>query len=97
MQTRHSVLMGDDWELLEGLETNLPNCNFIESSALNTIKGDKILGLNVRGLRANQLNLQEFMNSLNNPQEIKVIALTEVFNADHRDKDNLRRTYSPHI
>ena len=28
------------------------------------------------------------MNSLNNPQEIKVVALTEVFNADHRDKDN---------
>ena len=71
-----------------GLETEIPTCNYIETNMLNQHNGDKIIGINVRGLKANFSSLEEFMNKQNNPQEIKVMVLTEIFNANEAEKNN---------
>ena len=76
-----------------GLETEIPTCNYIETNMLNQHNGDKIIGINVRGLKANFSSLEEFMNKQNNPQEIMV--LTEIFNATRPKKITiLTRTHS---
>ena len=55
--------MLDNWEdFLVGLETEIPTCNYIETNMLNQHNGDKIIGINVRGLKANFSSLEEFMN-----------------------------------
>ena len=82
-------MMLDNWEdFLVGLETEIPTCNYIETNMLNQHNGDKIIGINVRGLKANFSSLEEFMNKQNNPQEIKVMVLTEIFNANEAEKNN---------
>ena len=92
--------MTNSWDdFLEGIGGNdsdlmLPTCTFIGASELNNKRGDKLLGLNIRGLRANNSNLTEFFDGLNKPQEIKVLALTEIFNADSAEKDNYIQTHN---
>ena len=81
----------DDFlEGAEGIDSEmpLPTCTYVGASELNNRKGDKIMGLNIRGLRANNASLSEFFDGLNKPQELKVLALTEIFNADSTEKDN---------
>ena len=86
--------MTNSWDdFLEGVEgidaeMQLPTCTFIGASELNNKTGDKLLGLNIRGLKSNNSSLAEFFDGLNKPQEIKVLVLTEIFNADSAEKDN---------
>ena len=92
--------MTSSWDdFLEGAEgfdseMPLPTCTYVGASELNNRKGDKIMGLNIRGLRANNASLSEFLEGLNKPQELKVLALTEIFNADSTEKDNYISTHN---
>ena len=71
--------MTNSWDdFLEGVEgidaeMQLPTCTFIGASELNNKTGDKLLGLNIRGLKSNNSSLAEFFDGLNKPQEINIL------------------------
>ena len=75
-------------------ETQLPNCSFLGAADLNNIKGDKLAGLNIRGLKSNHASLSDFFDGLNRPQDVKILTLTEIFNADSSEKDNYIPTHN---
>ena len=75
-------------------ETQLPNCSFLGAADLNNIKGDKLVGLNIRGLKSNHASLADFFDGLNRPQDVKILTLTEIFNADSSEKDNYIPTHN---
>ena len=83
-------------EAVDGIESEmqLPNCTFLGAAELNNKKGDKLAGLNIRGLKSNNASLADFFDGLNRPQDIKILALTEIFNADSSEKDNYIPTHN---
>ena len=66
-------------EAVDGTEsdTQLPNCSFLGAADLNNIKGDKLAGLNIRGLKSNHASLADFFDGLNRPQDVKILTLTK--------------------
>ena len=84
-------MMEDNIEdmLSELRHLGIPSCDYKSSSAIqHNNKTDSILNLNIRGLRANLAVLEEFTDSYSNLAHVKIIALTEIFNADSQDKNN---------
>ena len=66
-----------------------PECKSIIMESINEeLMADSILNLNIRGLKSNLGNLEEFMGQIENRSRIKAITLTEIFNADHTEKNN---------
>ena len=63
-----------------------------EEMNLELGKTNFIMNSNVRGLMSTQTNLQEYID-VTNKNNIKVITVTEIFNADHSTRDNYLQDY----
>ena len=78
-----------DGELVLARVIDRPECKLINMDSINEeLMADCILNLNIRGLKSNIGNLEEFIGQIENNTRIKAITLTEIFNADHTEKNN---------
>ncbi len=81
--------MNDDLESVVAREIDRPQCKFISMEGISEdIQADTIYNINIRGLRNNLTNLEEFLGQLKYRDHAKAITLTEIFNADHSEKNN---------
>ena len=90
-------MMEDNIEemLSELRHLGIPSCDYKSSTEIqHNNRTDSILNLNIRGLRANLAALEEFTDSYSNLAHVKIIALTEIFNADSQDKNNYLKTHT---
>ena len=83
------MTMDDDGEPVLARVIDRPDCNFVSMETLrDEITSDSIYNINIRGLRKNLGNLEEFLGQLQHKEHAKAITLTEIFNADHNEKNN---------
>ena len=89
MAPKRSVPMDDDNETVLARVIDRPICNYISMDNLREdTPSDTLYNINIRGLRRNLGNLEEFLGQLPNTEHAKAITLTEIFNADHNEKNN---------
>jgi exonuclease III len=70
-------------------------CEEINSEIIqNDINQDCILNLNIRGLQNNLMALEEFLDDFDNLSFVKIIGITEIFNADSKEKNNYLSTHT---
>ena len=83
-----TVSMDDDNESVLDRVIDRPACNFISMETMGEKHmPDSIYNINIRGLRRNLGNLEEFLGQIQNIEHTKAITLTEIFNADHNEKN----------
>ena len=81
--------MDDDIENVLDRVIDRPPCNFISMETIGEGNmSDSLYNINIRGLRRNLGNLEEFLGQLQHKEHAKAITLTEIFNADHNEKNN---------
>ena len=89
MNTPKMILGDDNLEPVLARVIDRPDCNFIDMHTLSEdMLADTIYNINIRGLKNNLGNLEEFLNQLQYKAHAKAITLTEIFNADHNEKNN---------
>ena len=81
--------MDDDIENVLDRVIDRPACSFINMETMEEeTRSDTLYNINIRGLRRNLGNLEEFLGQLQNKEHAKAITLTEIYNADHNEKNN---------
>ena len=94
MAPKRSVPMDDDNETVLARVIERPICNYISMENIGEdTPSDTLYNINIRGLRRNLGNLEEFLGQLHNTEHAKAITLTEIFNADHNDKNNFTESH----
>ena len=76
-------------------ELDRPHCKYVSMESMHDeTQQDSIYNLNIRGLRNNLASLEEFLGQVQHTEHIKAITLTEIFDANHLEKNNFVESHT---